>query len=536
MDEIALFEAARPETPTLTDGDRDRLWAQIIRGTASSDPATPTAEQGVLPLRLIGDDIGVFAHGDHATLHRHRDQRRARRLLTVAAALTAVVGGLGVWRTAGPSTTGQPSATSDSPATVPSSSTPATVPSSSTPATVNTAPLAWSKLATAEFALDGYSFIGSLPDGRAVLWNGIEATENITAPRTVGLAFYDAATDEWSRSSAFPGEQLWGNDAEIVGGSVIVHQYQGDGSRDLFARYDLAADTWTVTSDLPEGRIVLDWAADDTTIAAWTFQRNEPSRVLLRSTADGAWVPGAQAPFGERTQEGTARQGGRLAVYGGLSDSPTNAVPFPTDETGTVVLGLGDVRPYASLDGGIYDVSSDTWSTVPTSPLSGVAAPEVVLDGSTLVVAGGAPAGSGPGFVQQLGTFDATSGRWSVSAFDPTWRGGGVGVMSGALMAFDTSGYSVAVAPYDRWTRLPIDNLQNSWQPLPIGPNEYLHASHSDGVVGFTIIRDGVANEAPPVPWPTSPDTGYASAFIPTPDGVVVIDGVRHEPWLLSTR
>ena len=532
MDELAMFEAARPDLPMLTDADRNRLWARIVEDIETSGPDAGTTERSVGPARSLDDALGDLGPDDGldvlAVARRGHRERRIRRLLTVAAATTVLVGGLGLWRIAGPDANGQPSSPSDLPDTLPSATTSEPVGSLS---------LAWSQLATADFALDDYSFIGSLPDGRTVLWNGTEAMENVTAQKAVGIAFYDAATDEWSRSSTFPAEQLWGNDAEIVGGSVIVHQYMSDGSRDRFARYDLATDTWTVSADLPDDRIVLEWAADDTTIAAWTYQLNvSPSRVLMRSTADGTWAPGAPTPFTERTQEGTAHQGGRLAVYGGLSDSPSNAVPFPTEEAGTATLGLGDARPYAAIDGGIYDVSTDTWSLVPVSPLAGVAFPEVVLDGSTVVVAGGAPAVSSVGYVQQLGTYDVTLNQWNLSSFDPAWRGGAVGLTAGVLMAQNPSGYLVSIAPYQRWTPLPVSDIQNSWQPIPIGPNEYLLAAHSAGVVSFQIIRDGITTDAPPVPWPTSPETGYASTFIPTTAGVIVIDGVSHEPWLLSTR
>ncbi len=465
--------------------------------------------------------------------YANHDRSRLVPLLGAAAVVALAVGGfvaISVARDEAPAsdTVSSPLQTSSTESTTAQSAAPATVPSG------RSHQLSWRQLGSPGFSLDGYTYVGTLRDGRAVLWNGTEATESVAQPRDVGLAFFDPTSNAWSRSSPFSNEQFWANDAEIVGNSVIVHQYMSDGSRDRFARYDIEGDEWTMSAELPADTVTLDWAANDATIAAWTYPLDDPNtRTLWRWSGD-SWEQGAAAPFSQREREGTAHQDARLAVYGGLSQTASAAtVAFPATDGNTTSLSLNTTAPYASLDGGIYDVTTNTWTAIPRSPLIGVADPTVLFDGDTVVVSGGQAAVAVSGLLNQLARYRLGEG-WQLSASDPAWRGGGVAVVDGVLLANNNGGYLVSESPFGSWRVLPGKDIQISWQPIPLGDNRYLQAYRELEMVRFALVDGDIPTDAPATPWPTSPDTGYASAIIPTPAGPIIIDGTTFNPWQLS--
>ena len=467
------------------------------------------------------------------------EPRRRSSLLGATAALLLVGGAAAVWSV---STRAEPKA---APAATPTSSDASVpqLPLATEPSQPALTVLRWVELEPPDFALASYSYVGDLSDGTAVLWNGREAMSDAGPDRDVRIAFFDRSSGEWTRSSRFPGVQLWGNDAEIVDGSIIVHQYQSDGSLSRFARYDLSTDTWMIGADLPAGSVSLAWAADATTIAAWTVSIDGGDGRILRSTSGGAWVSGAAAPFGDRIQVGADGDGARLVVYGGLTSKVGAAtVPFPEtegaadEEVTEPTLGLGSTLPNAALDGGVYDMTTDEWKSLPASPLVGVASPWVMLRDEVVVVAGGAPATRSAGFLNQLGAFDLERGVWTIGSVNGTWRNFGVSIVRGELIANDDTGWWSGASPFTGWTRLPTADMQSSWQPIVLGEDRFLQAFVDGGPVRFRWIEQGTATDAPPTPWQTAPDTGWGSTIIPMPDGAMVIDPIMHVPWLLSSE
>jgi hypothetical protein len=480
-------------------------------------------------LRVLGEHLDGERFAVGTPLVDLGGALRRRRWAGAAAVIVVMVGAgvsLAVRRPASNAPVATDPPTSGAASSIdPSTSVSGSQPTPSLPPVSET--LRWEQMESPDFSLDGYSFVATLDDGRALLWNGTEATELVPVARDVRLAFYDPTNDTWQRSAAFPLSQAFGNDARLVGDSVLIHQYdEPQGSR-RFVRYRVSDDTWEVSAELPAQSIVLGWTATDETIGAWVGSIGSESRRILRWTSGAAWAEGAAAPFSSRVEEGIDADGALLAVYGGISQQRANGVPFPqTDDAAptspSIVIDSDD--RFAALDGGLYDLSRDEWTAIPASPLRGVANPQVIVDGTTVAVAGGIPATSAAGPLQQMATYRVGEG-WRVAEFDETWRGRDVRPSAdGRRFIADSAGLLLASdTEFSRWNTFA--GSEEAWPPTVIGEALFIQPFPSQGGVQFVVFDDEQSRLAPPTPWLTTPATGYESTFVPLGDGVLVIDG-----------
>ena len=179
--------------------------------------------------------------------------------------------------------------------------------------------LSWQQLTSPSFDLTGYSYVGTLTDGRLVLWNGTEPMEAVDTPRAVRLAFFDETTGEWAQSAPFPIDQQFGNDAELsVNDHIVVHQYDnGDARGNRFEVYDPATDAWSVSPELESAVASIEWAYDGTTLAALTrpaFGYVSAMTLYRWEVGSSTWVAGATPPLGVRGWPGLTHAGALLAV------------------------------------------------------------------------------------------------------------------------------------------------------------------------------------------------------------------------------
>lgn len=376
--------------------------------------------------------------------------------------------------------------------------------------------------------------VGTLDSGEAVFL----LRSAVGGPSKVALSIYDPVGDRWSLHQ-LAGEWDYYSQATIVGQAVVVQLFTPQG-RDRFALFDVRADSWVVAPELPDGRTSYTWAFDGATFAVVDVSDTlNPAELQVHRWVPGtdSWTVGAASPLSRRSMAGSATDGSTLVVYGGLTDQPSAAtvrfpagVPANVSEQNGQVVSEGPAQPFAALDGAIYDVASDRWTTLPRSPLPGYSSPAVMLQHGQVVVGGGMPAVRFGGMARQSATYTTQDGWVMIS-------GGGepattTGTRSSMMLAETSHGLEVLRAPFRAWEVIDAGSANTKPGPVWQLPDRALVVATyaDDGATSLQLVEGTQVTALPAPPWA---DQGGESGGVWTPRGLMVVDptGVA---WLLG--
>jgi len=226
--------------------------------------------------------------------------------------------------------------------------TPAPVPPTPTPEEANSGAEYWESVPT---VVGGEALPGAFWTGSEVV---VLRTENMGT--TITGERWNPASNE-VRRVADPGlvwragsAMVWtGEEVLVVGGS------NGPGLDQIGTAYNPTSDTWRPLADPPGA--VDGWANLVGGPAVWTG--NEMiiwRRGLAYQPATDSWRSIAESPLSPRNRPAIVWTGTELVVWGGCSPSDTDQC----DEMNSRLLD----------DGARYDPDTDTWTALPTSPLT----------------------------------------------------------------------------------------------------------------------------------------------------------------------
>ena len=264
---------------------------------------------------------------------------------------------------------------------------------------------------------------------RMIVWGGCAERSNCSSPLNSG-ASYDPATDTWAAitTAGAPTARarhtvVWTGTKMIVwGGSVGASSY--DTRLNSGGLYDPATDTWTTT----------------TTTGA----------PLLRAGHTAVWSGSKMVVWGGDSFVGGGITPPLLVFYdsGGIYDPTTNtwtttgAAPARTNHTavwtGTKMIVWGGQQYSGGLNsGGVYDPATDTWTAMATTgSASARAFPTSIWTGTEMVVWGGSDGAT----LKSGGIYRPATDTWTPmalygwEAWVPTYRSRHTAVWTGSRM------------------------------------------------------------------------------------------------------
>jgi N-acetylneuraminic acid mutarotase len=194
-------------------------------------------------------------------------------------------------------------------------------------------------------------------------------------------AAYDPVANSWTSLAPAPLEPRSGHTAVWVQNRMIVWggAAQGGGALGDGASYDLATDTWTTLPLSPlSPRVSHRTVATTHRMLVWggSSEAQEGGQYFadgaIYSPASNSWVLMAAAPASVTPRDNFASvwTGEQMIVWGGYGRSETCA-------------------PCFRADGAAYDLTSDTWTPITPSPLSGRGGVRAVWTGRDMLVWGG---------------------------------------------------------------------------------------------------------------------------------------------------
>ncbi len=276
---------------------------------------------------------------------------------------------------------------------------------------------------------------------------------------------------------AITGAGVWtGSDLVITDGLVAF-------------RYNLSADRWTRTSDIPNavGRAGLTAIWTGTRMLVWGGDYRNDGYSYDPSADTWQSISTAGAPIG-RSDHTAVWTGNRMLVWGGATDAT------PTSVTNT---------------GASYDPATDSWQPIPVTGAPVARRQHVaVWTGTQMLIWGGIAN------TDELNTgsrFDPQANSWSPITLTgaPTtrtrakavWTGSEMLVWGGILQNGGTTSYPVSGGRYQPST--------DQWQKIPTGPSG--RVDHSAVWSGTEMIIHGGIVEpfspAAPVSWRYNPTT-----------------------------
>jgi len=217
-------------------------------------------------------------------------------------------------------------------------------------------------------------------NGHSAVWTGDEVlfwggSTDSGAFAKDGAA-YDPDTGTWRAIAQIPsGGRLW-HSAVWTGTEMIIWGGFGDSTITQGWAYDPTSDTWRTIADAPiESR----WWGHSTT---WTgtemiiwgnrpIDRDEPAGVAYNPTTD-SWRALPETPIDNRNWHSATWTGEEIVIWGG-----------------TVFVGGSDDFEYVN-DGAAYNPTTDSWRSVPSSPIKGRWQHTAVWTGDTMIIWGGA--------------------------------------------------------------------------------------------------------------------------------------------------
>lgn len=322
----------------------------------------------------------------------------------------------------------------------------------------------------------------SLRSGHTAVWTGRQmlvwgGNGPDSAPLADGAA-YDPSTDRWTAMTDSPTGPLFGHTAVwtgsrmlVLGGAAVA---PGDPDRAAGAAYDPTTDTWTTISRSPlktvAGQAAV-WTGDR--MLAWGGSVGESP------LAEGAsydplsdrWTRMAAAPLAPRYDHTAVWTGTRMIVWGGYSGEES-----PSRE--------------AFADGAAYDPATDSWTTLPASPLAGRAMQVAVWTGSAMVIWGGSTSTSG--LVADGASYDPKSSSWQMlpaSPLTPRLFQSGIAA-GGRVLVWGGDGTEGGRALADGAAYDPVARV---WRTLPEGPLQP-RSRHAAVWTGAAMIVTGGAD------------------------------------------
>ena len=276
---------------------------------------------------------------------------------------------------------------------------------------------------------------------------------------------YDIATDTWTTGTAIP-EPLGLSDAATAqdGGKIYVAcgLVGGSTASNTLHIYDIATDTWTTGSQAPDALYLPGFGVINGKfyVASGNNGVNEVFDLQIYDIATDTWSTGAPIPT-PVTGAGSAVFNGKLYVFGGTA-------PFPVTTTITQ----------------IYDPATDSWSGGPSmvagklwfygGPLDDTSVFAPGGDDSTIfptsdaqILAGGGGCAS-PTPTPSV-TPSCSPGPWQEQAPMPLDLYGAGGASDGTFF-YSAGGYSFSQVPGTVAVFNRYDPVANTWTPLPDMP------------------------------------------------------------------
>jgi hypothetical protein len=229
---------------------------------------------------------------------------------------------------------------------------------------------------------DTWSVSSPLPDDRtaigATIWTGTEvilAGGDLNNPDDTAWA-YNPAEATW-RQLPDPGiERVEGMEGVWTGTEAIFYGGYTAQAASPGVAYNPGSQTWRHLPDASSGWIEnhrLAWTGQQMIVYSGHTGPGHPQRILLYEPETNSWSESSPMPIAPRERLGGAWTGDQLIIWGGYATYGDH------DEDGDAVYG----------DGASYDPATDTWTTLPSAPISDRCDHSATWTRSLLVVFGG---------------------------------------------------------------------------------------------------------------------------------------------------
>jgi N-acetylneuraminic acid mutarotase len=249
-------------------------------------------------------------------------------------------------------------------------------------------------------------------NGHTAIWTGEEVLfwGGSTGPGAFAKdgAAYDADTETWRTFAQIPsGGRMW-HSAVWTGTEMIIWGGFGDSTITQGWAYDPTSDKWRPIADAPiESR----WLGHSTSwtgteMIVWGNKRidsEEPVGAAYNPATD-SWRALPEPPISGRVSHSAAWTGEELIVWGGA-----------------VFVGGSEDFDYVN-DGAAYNPTSDTWRSIATPPIEGRWRHTAVWTGDTMIIWGGAASDQDRDALADGAAYNPTSDTWTTippSPLDP---------------------------------------------------------------------------------------------------------------------
>lgn len=241
-----------------------------------------------------------------------------------------------------------------------------------------------------------------------IIWGGIVRTNvcvgldgPVFCPSALADgARYDPSANSWKALPGSPLRARWGHTAIWTGSQMIIwggHDklgYFSDG-----ARYDPGTNTWTLLPSSPlTGRDSHTAIWTGTEMVVWGGVR--PGGDLVDGArydpSTNAWTLLPDSPLGEREGHTAVWTGSEMIVWGGLHADSSPADPL-----------------FVIPDGARYNVGADAWTAVADSPLRARSGYTAIWTGRGMMIWGGYSGSFQGGFFANGAVYDPSTDTWA---------------------------------------------------------------------------------------------------------------------------
>ena len=323
------------------------------------------------------------------------------------------------------------------------------------PATAPSPPARWTELADSPLSpRSGHLAVWT--GERMLVWGGVGPDD-----RALGDgAAYDPGTDRWTPMADAPvklgrsSTAVWTGQRMIVWGPLATDPGEGPPESSAGATYDPAADRWATMADAPVSTVgghTAVWAGGRMIVWGGAIGELPVADGAAYDPVTDRWTALSASPLEPRYDHSAVSTGQRMLVWGGFSgeESPSRQ---------------------AFADGAAYDPATDSWSTLPASPLSGRAQHAAVWTDQAMVLWGGT---GHQGLPADGARYDPAAGAWRPIAPSPLTprinhtavAAGGRMIVWGGLAEQPVTDAGVYDPIADTWEVLPAGPLSQSGGP-----------------------------------------------------------------------